>query len=128
MLIGACNPMSHIPSSGQTGSGKTFTMMGPPNDPELAGVNRRAVYDLFKICEERADVDFELHINMVEIYNDNIFDLLAGILGLGLSCNRLISLAFLRFMPPHACHVTCKNNRKNKTTAMLFLVPLLPFC
>ena len=63
---------------GQTGSGKTFTMMGPPNDPDLAGVNRRAVFDLFKICEERADVDYELRVNMVEIYNDNIFDLLAG--------------------------------------------------
>eukprot|EP00040_Diaphanoeca_grandis_P017646 m.92413 g.92413 ORF g.92413 m.92413 type:complete len:934 (-) comp26544_c0_seq1:144-2945(-) len=63
---------------GQTGSGKTFTMMGPPDVPELAGVNRRAVNDLFNLCKERTDHEFKIEINMVEIYNDTIYDVLAG--------------------------------------------------
>ena len=63
---------------GQTGSGKTFTMMGPPGDAELAGVNRRAIDDLFRQCQERTDCTYTFTINMVEVYNDQIFDLLAG--------------------------------------------------
>ena len=63
---------------GQTGSGKTFTMMGPPNDPVLAGVNRRAVHDLFRICAGRDDYVYSMQISLLEIYNENIYDLLSG--------------------------------------------------
>eukprot|EP00961_Rhodomonas_salina_P209146 2822909-Rhodomonas_salina.1 len=37
---------------GQTGSGKTYTMQGPASNP---GVNPRALGELFKVAEERAD-------------------------------------------------------------------------
>lgn len=63
---------------GQTGSGKTWTMMGPPNNPELAGVNRRAVHDLFRMCGERDDYEYSMEISMLEIYNENVYDLLSG--------------------------------------------------
>ena len=40
---------------GQTGSGKTHTMMGPADNKELWGVNRRALAELFQICAKRTD-------------------------------------------------------------------------
>ena len=60
---------------GQTGSGKTHTMEGPPSDP---GVNNRAIAELFARRRERSDMfDFEFHVTMLEIYNEEIRDLLA---------------------------------------------------
>jgi kinesin family protein C2/C3 len=59
---------------GQTGSGKTHTMEGPDHDP---GVNRRAIQELFVQIEERSSMfDFELQMSMLEIYNEEIKDLL----------------------------------------------------
>jgi kinesin family protein C2/C3 len=52
--------------------------MGPPDNAELAGVNRRAITDLFQMCKERTDFTYTFTINMVEVYNDQIFDLLVG--------------------------------------------------
>eukprot|EP00048_Salpingoeca_helianthica_P013128 m.196045 g.196045 ORF g.196045 m.196045 type:complete len:1328 (+) comp15460_c15_seq13:156-4139(+) len=61
---------------GQTGSGKTFTMMGPPDNE---GVNRRAVRELLRICQERrANADYCIRISLLEIYNERILDLLSG--------------------------------------------------
>eukprot|EP00041_Stephanoeca_diplocostata_P032194 m.1024900 g.1024900 ORF g.1024900 m.1024900 type:complete len:928 (+) comp24101_c0_seq4:175-2958(+) len=60
---------------GQTGSGKTHTMMGPDKDP---GVNRRAIAHLLSLVEkEREVLDISLSVAMFEVYNENIFDLLA---------------------------------------------------
>jgi kinesin family member C2/C3 len=58
---------------GQTGSGKTFTMMGTQADP---GVNIRALKELFRICSERKEIAYELRVSIVEIYNEQIIDLL----------------------------------------------------
>ena len=64
-----------IMAYGQTGSGKTYTMMGPPEDP---GVNRRAIQQLLTLVEEAGDtLEVELHVAMLEVYNENVFDLLA---------------------------------------------------
>eukprot|EP00051_Salpingoeca_urceolata_P025200 m.448895 g.448895 ORF g.448895 m.448895 type:complete len:943 (+) comp20315_c14_seq55:137-2965(+) len=60
---------------GQTGSGKTFTMMGPEDN---IGVNKRAVAELLRVCEERTDVNYELTVSLLEIYNEKITDLLAA--------------------------------------------------
>jgi kinesin family protein C2/C3 len=65
--------LSMPPAYGQTGSGKTFTMMGTPENP---GVNRRAVQELFNICHEREDYNFVMGISLMEVYNDNVYDLL----------------------------------------------------
>ncbi|KAL8553894.1 hypothetical protein ACS0TY_002239 [Phlomoides rotata] len=63
---------------GQTGSGKTFTMTGPKElTKESLGVNYRALGDLFQISEQRKDTtDYELSVQMMEIYNEQVRDLL----------------------------------------------------
>eukprot|EP00730_Choanoeca_flexa_P018551 TRINITY_DN9023_c0_g1_i3.p1 TRINITY_DN9023_c0_g1~~TRINITY_DN9023_c0_g1_i3.p1 ORF type:complete len:900 (+),score=263.76 TRINITY_DN9023_c0_g1_i3:174-2873(+) len=57
---------------GQTGSGKTYTMMGPKENP---GVNRRAIRELFTVCQERQDIDYTISVAIMEVYNEKIFDL-----------------------------------------------------
>ncbi|XXQ33464.1 Kinesin-like protein [Plasmodiophora brassicae] len=56
---------------GQTGSGKTHTMNGTPED---AGVQIRALNYLFECANEESD---QISISLLEIYNENIYDLLA---------------------------------------------------
>lgn len=61
---------------GQTGSGKTFTMQGPQHDP---GVNSRALDALFSVQKQREETwEYELHVGMMEIYNEQVYDLLSG--------------------------------------------------
>lgn len=82
---------------GQTGAGKSYTMSGPPSD---RGVNFRTLHTLFEEAKERSS-SFEytfkvtcgaillqtvpilpaawlllLQVNMLEIYNENVLDLL----------------------------------------------------
>nr|XP_027193131.1 kinesin-like protein KIN-14K isoform X2 [Cicer arietinum] len=66
---------------GQTGSGKTFTMTGPNGATnETLGVNYRALNDLFKISTSRASfIDYEIWVQMVEIYNEQVRDLLSTV-------------------------------------------------
>lgn len=60
---------------GQTGSGKTHTMSGVQGD----GINFRALEDLFDQREERADeVEYSIRVQLIEIYNENIRDLLVS--------------------------------------------------
>ncbi|GAB4835768.1 hypothetical protein Ancab_000678 [Ancistrocladus abbreviatus] len=68
------------PSATQ-GSGKTYTMTGP-NDltVETFGVNYRALNDLFLLAEQRKDtMSYEVSVQMMEIYNEQVRDLLNGI-------------------------------------------------
>ncbi|WZZ57962.1 hypothetical protein YC2023_058069 [Brassica napus] len=67
---------------GQTGSGKTYTMTGPDGASEEEwGVNYRALNDLFKISQSRkSNIAYEVGVQMVEIYNEQVRDLLSGIL------------------------------------------------
>ncbi|XP_065003148.1 kinesin-like protein KIN-14C [Musa acuminata AAA Group] len=63
---------------GQTGSGKTYTMTGPESATEKEwGVNYRALNDLFQISLSRRDTYlYEVGVQMVEIYNEQVRDLL----------------------------------------------------
>ncbi|TYK23177.1 kinesin KP1 [Cucumis melo var. makuwa] len=63
---------------GQTGSGKTYTMSGPDLMTEDTwGVNYRALNDLFQISNARLDVmKYEVGVQMIEIYNEQVRDLL----------------------------------------------------
>ncbi|KAM3735712.1 hypothetical protein ACB098_10G107600 [Castanea mollissima] len=63
---------------GQTGSGKTFTMTGPRELTEKSqGVNYRALSDLFQIANQRKDTfSYEVSVQMIEIYNEQVRDLL----------------------------------------------------
>ncbi|XP_024400704.1 kinesin-like protein KIN-14C isoform X1 [Physcomitrium patens] len=64
---------------GQTGSGKTYTMSGPNNMTSIDwGVNYRALHDLFHITQSRQDVfRYEIGVQMLEIYNEQVRDLLS---------------------------------------------------
>lgn len=91
---------------GQTGSGKTYSMVWwliilPTHlyfgvlvikrlsifflcqfGPEIgsvkdSGINSKALNDLFQISCIREDIKYELHVQMVEIYNEQVRDLLS---------------------------------------------------
>nr|GFA70865.1 kinesin-like protein KIN-14I [Tanacetum cinerariifolium] len=63
---------------GQTGSGKTHTMTGPKDLTENnQGVNYRALNDLFFLAEQRkGTLQYEVSVQMIEIYNEQVRDLL----------------------------------------------------
>nr|XP_032800876.1 chromosome-associated kinesin KIF4A-like [Petromyzon marinus]XP_032800877.1 chromosome-associated kinesin KIF4A-like [Petromyzon marinus] len=64
---------------GQTGSGKTFTMGGAYNvdaEPHAAGVIPRAVHALFRGVQSRGAVEFSISVSYLEIYREDIIDLL----------------------------------------------------
>ncbi|KAL0921927.1 hypothetical protein M5K25_005877 [Dendrobium thyrsiflorum] len=63
---------------GQTGSGKTHTMSGPKElNEKTFGVNYRALNDLFCLTEQRKETfTYEISVQMVEIYNEQVRDLL----------------------------------------------------
>ena len=64
---------------GQTGSGKTYTMTGPPED---RGCNMRALTELFAKSETRkADVADAITVSVIEVYNEQIRDLLSSSVG-----------------------------------------------
>ncbi|XVE58775.1 hypothetical protein DITRI_Ditri04bG0196300 [Diplodiscus trichospermus] len=65
---------------GQTGSGKTYTMTGPNRATEEEwGVNYRALNGLFKLSQNRkSSIVYEVGVQMVEIYNEQVRDLLSS--------------------------------------------------
>ncbi|CAL9206860.1 unnamed protein product [Musa hybrid cultivar] len=65
---------------GQTGAGKTYTMSGPKElTEESFGVNYRALNDLFHISKQRKETFcYEIAVQMIEIYNEQVRDLLTN--------------------------------------------------
>ncbi|KAF3332866.1 kinesin-4 [Carex littledalei] len=62
---------------GQTGSGKTHTMCGPSGgSAKDNGINYMALNDLFSISSTRENVKYQINVQMVEIYNEQVRDLL----------------------------------------------------
>ncbi|XP_061988594.1 kinesin-like protein KIN-14R [Rosa rugosa] len=60
---------------GQTGTGKTFTMEGPESN---RGVNYRTLEQLFITAEERKETfTYNISVSVLEVYNEQIRDLLA---------------------------------------------------
>jgi len=59
---------------GQTGAGKTHSMQGTKENP---GIYSRTFNELFKVAQERKDRKIELKGALVEVYNEEIRDLLA---------------------------------------------------
>ncbi|WCJ33436.1 Kinesin-like protein KIN-14L [Euphorbia peplus] len=64
---------------GQTGSGKTYTMSGPSGgSTKDMGINYLALNDLFQMSTKRKEIiDYDIQVQMVEIYNEQVRDLLA---------------------------------------------------
>ncbi|XP_005104593.1 kinesin-like protein KIF25 isoform X2 [Aplysia californica] len=76
-----------IMAYGQTGSGKTHTMLGshrnddynPSQDPHPdEGVIPRATRELFRLIEEKAPGTHSIEVSVVEVYNNDIRDLLSS--------------------------------------------------
>jgi len=64
---------------GQSGSGKTYTMYGEDfMDESAKGIIPRAVLHIFDYIdnEKNKDIKFELKFSMLEIYKENLYDLL----------------------------------------------------
>ncbi|KAK7407182.1 hypothetical protein VNO78_08883 [Psophocarpus tetragonolobus] len=60
---------------GQTGTGKTFTMEGTEQN---RGVNYRTLEHLFKVSKERSETfSYDISVSVIEVYNEQIRDLLA---------------------------------------------------
>ena len=63
---------------GQTGSGKTFTMEGAVDN---WGISQRTISKIFHLLKQRQTQQpdqfaFDIEVGMLEIYNENIYDLL----------------------------------------------------
>ncbi|KAA8524934.1 hypothetical protein F0562_011428 [Nyssa sinensis] len=72
---------------GQTGSGKTFTMEGTD---EARGVNFRTLEELFYIIKERKNqFRYEISVSVLEVYNEQIRDLLVPGQQPGVTAKRL---------------------------------------
>ncbi|XP_067164738.1 kinesin-like protein KIF19 [Apteryx mantelli] len=64
---------------GPTGCGKTYTMLGTDREP---GIYARTLGDLFQAIEDTSgDMDYEVSMSYLEIYNEMIRDLLNPSLG-----------------------------------------------
>jgi hypothetical protein len=63
---------------GQTGSGKTFTMQGT-SDPTNCGIVPRSLKQIFMATTAAKDKGwtYALHASFIEVYNENVRDLLA---------------------------------------------------
>ncbi|CAE6417450.1 unnamed protein product [Rhizoctonia solani] len=59
---------------GQTASGKTFTLSGSEDQP---GIIPRSMRDVFGYIKKHPDREFLLRASYLEIYNEQIYDLLA---------------------------------------------------
>nr|CAD7400292.1 unnamed protein product [Timema cristinae] len=66
---------------GQTGSGKTYTMEGVQENKDEWGIVPNAIHHIFLAIDQATDKDksiyFSVRVSYVEVYNDNIHDLLS---------------------------------------------------
>lgn len=72
-------PIPHLKqifAYGQTSSGKTYTMVGDDEEEGEEGVLQLAARHIFQLIAACPDRDFLLRVSFVEIYNENIRDLL----------------------------------------------------
>ena len=61
---------------GMTNAGKTFTIIGTPNQPGILPLSLTFIFNYFE--EKKLFEKFELYANFIEIYNEDVFDLLAN--------------------------------------------------
>ncbi|XP_058534884.1 kinesin-like protein KIF9 [Ochotona princeps] len=62
---------------GQTGAGKTYTMTGAAKNYKHRGILPRALQQVFRMIKERPTHAITVSVSYLEIYNENLFDLLS---------------------------------------------------
>ena len=62
---------------GQTGAGKTFSMTGATENYQQRGIIPRTIQHVFKEIQSRQDRSYTVRIGYIEIYNEQLFDLLS---------------------------------------------------
>ena len=104
---------------GQTGSGKTYTM--GTNYDSSEGVIPQAVVNLFRSTKKlKADSDFEIKMSYLEIYNEEIKDLLASETtpsSLKICENLGGEVSGEKADQPHRLHPTVRTNPARSTRA-----------
>jgi len=75
-VVGGSNAC--IMAYGQTGSGKTFTMDGPEDNPGVNGRTIKRVFELTQMLESSGQSSYKVRLAMMEIYNEEVRDLLAS--------------------------------------------------
>jgi len=63
-----------IMSYGQTGSGKTYTMVGDDKSPGLYFNSVDEIYSIIK--NSKSHIEYDVSVSVIEIYNEQIRDLL----------------------------------------------------
>lgn len=86
---------------GQTGTGKTFTMEGTK---EARGVNFRTLEELFRIIKDREKLyRYDISVSVLEVYNEQIRDLLVVGSQSGAASKRSVSMVFFFFFIYSKC-------------------------
>ncbi|XP_072906373.1 kinesin-like protein KIF25 [Hemitrygon akajei] len=74
-----------IMAYGQSGSGKTYTMLGPHSEENFTfstepkvdeGIIPKAARELYSLMSERPSETYSVEVSVVEVYNNDIIDLL----------------------------------------------------
>ncbi|KAJ1343955.1 hypothetical protein BSLG_001505 [Batrachochytrium salamandrivorans] len=76
-----------IMAYGQTGAGKTFTMTGASENYKHRGLIPRAISHLYNEIAQRSTLSFTVRISYLEVYNEQMIDLLAPTTGVSISDN-----------------------------------------
>jgi len=64
---------------GQTGAGKTTTITGSSSDFKYRGIIPRTISELYSQIKSKYDQEIVVRVSYVEIYNEQIFDLLSTV-------------------------------------------------
>ena len=62
---------------GQTGAGKTFTMTGSTTDYRYRGIIPRAIHMLYSQIQSRYEQQIIVRVSFLEIYKEQLSDLLS---------------------------------------------------
>eukprot|EP00931_Biecheleriopsis_adriatica_P104379 TRINITY_DN79062_c0_g1_i1.p1 TRINITY_DN79062_c0_g1~~TRINITY_DN79062_c0_g1_i1.p1 ORF type:complete len:1191 (+),score=283.38 TRINITY_DN79062_c0_g1_i1:86-3658(+) len=87
---------------GQTASGKTFTMQGNGSKP---GVMQLAVHEIFEQIRLQRERTYMMHVSYLEIYNEQVFDLLSE------------DVAEVRVLDDHQGHSELRNLTRRPVTS-----------
>ncbi|RMX64619.1 hypothetical protein DD238_003466 [Peronospora effusa] len=99
---------------GQTGAGKTYTMQGSETDQGLYYRAAEVIYTA--VAQQQHVYDFQVQIQMVEIYNEEIYDLLVQ--SSGSNSSTIMTSFTATGGSPSGCHVGATSMCGNVASTM----------